>query len=137
VVGLQSITATDRSGKTTSLLPEGVLSFVDSTVAQLWLPIEACQQFERTLGLTYDKQSNLYPVSDTLHDSLIASNYSFSFRLGNTKSDGSSIDIILPYAAFDLVAGPPLFARPTRYFPIKRAANDTQYTLGRTFLQEA
>jgi hypothetical protein len=25
----------------------------------------------------------------------------------------------------------------TRYFPLQRAANDTQYTLGRTFLQEA
>jgi hypothetical protein len=25
----------------------------------------------------------------------------------------------------------------TSYFPLKRAANDTQYTLGRAFLQEA
>jgi len=43
----------------------------------------------------------------------------------------------LPYAAFDLVADYPLVIDSSRYFPLMRAANESQYTLGRTFLQEA
>lgn len=137
VVGLQAITATDMAGTNTSLLSSGVLSFVDSTVPHLWLPLEACRAFEKTLGLTYDEKSRLYLVNDSLHDSLLASNYSFTFKLGNAKKGGSTIDINLPYAAFDLTVGPPLVPSNTKYFPIKRGDNDTQYTLGRTFLQEA
>jgi len=45
--------------------------------------------------------------------------------------------IQLPYAAFDLVASHPLVESSSRYFPLKRASNTRQYTLGRTFLQEA
>ena len=32
---------------------------------------------------------------------------------------------------------PPLLEEDTPYFPIRRALNESQYTLGRTFLQEA
>lgn len=46
-------------------------------------------------------------------------------------------NIELPYAAFDLQASYPYYETPTRYFPIRRAANETQYTFGRTFFQEA
>jgi hypothetical protein len=59
------------------------------------------------------------------------------FQLGVTPKGGPSVDIVLPYAAFDLEASYPLVRHPTRYFPLKRAANDSQYTLGRAFLQEA
>ncbi|KAJ9656578.1 hypothetical protein H2201_008493 [Coniosporium apollinis] len=43
----------------------------------------------------------------------------------------------MPYGSFDLNASAPLFDTSTRYFPLKRAVNDSQYTLGRTFLQQA
>ncbi|KAF1345448.1 hypothetical protein BDV97DRAFT_372648 [Delphinella strobiligena] len=36
-----------------------------------------------------------------------------------------------------LNASYPIYANATRYFTIRRATNDTQYTLGRAFLQEA
>lgn len=45
--------------------------------------------------------------------------------------------ISLPYSAFDLNISWPHVESSTYYFPLKRAANDTQYTLGRAFLQEA
>lgn len=45
--------------------------------------------------------------------------------------------IDMPYASFDLVASPPLAASGTRFFPLRRADNDTEYTLGRAFLQNA
>lgn len=53
------------------------------------------------------------------------------------SSQASSVAIELPYAAFVLQATYPLYPNATNYFPIRRAANDTQYTIGRAFLQEA
>jgi hypothetical protein len=76
-------------------------------------------------------------VNDTLHENLLSTNASFTFKIGNATDEGSTIDIALPYASFDLTVDYPIVSNQTRYFPLQRAANDTQYTLGRTFLQEA
>jgi hypothetical protein len=46
-------------------------------------------------------------------------------------------NIVLPYTAFDLEAKHPIYPNSTRYFPLRRAANSSQYRLGRVFLQEA
>ncbi|QSZ37620.1 hypothetical protein DSL72_008719 [Monilinia vaccinii-corymbosi] len=59
------------------------------------------------------------------------------FSLANTISGGSTVNIQLPFGAFSLQASYPFVDNTTYYFPFKRAANNTQYTLGRTFLQEA
>jgi hypothetical protein len=40
-------------------------------------------------------------------------------------------------SAFDLQAHWSIYPSTTNYFPLRRAANDTQYTLGKKFLQEA
>jgi len=137
LVGLQSITATDGSQKNTSLLPSGILTFVDSTLPYIYLPTEACTKFEQAFGLTWDNTSQLYLVNDTLHDELASRNPSFTFTLGNTQSGGQTVDIVIPYLSFDLQATFPLISNSSRYFPLKRAANDSQYTLGRAFLQES
>ncbi|KAL8775101.1 MAG: hypothetical protein Q9209_000580 [Squamulea sp. 1 TL-2023] len=137
VVGIQSIVSTDQDGSTHDLLPTGINAYVDSTVPQIWLPLEACKEFERAFGLDYDSENQLYPVNSTLHTKLMAQNASITFRLGDSDSGGQSIDITLPYDSFDLQAKPPFTANATRYFPLQRAANESQYTLGRTFLQEA
>jgi hypothetical protein len=47
-----------------------------------------------------------------------------------------SSKIILPYAGSDLNVIWPIVDTLTRYFSICRAANSSQYTLGRAFLQE-
>ncbi|RAL66809.1 hypothetical protein DID88_007592 [Monilinia fructigena] len=47
------------------------------------------------------------------------------------------VNITLPYAAFDWWAEYPLVQNATRYFPLKRASDSSQITLGRVFLQEA
>lgn len=67
---------------------------------------------------------------------LKAQNATVVFELGNWETD-KTVNISLPYAAFDLIAEYPLMPNRTRYFPLVRATNDTQYTLGRAFLQEA
>jgi len=57
--------------------------------------------------------------------------------LSDVTAGGDTVRIVLPYAAFDLKAEYPLVQNTSYYFPLKHAANETQYTLGRTFLQEA
>ena len=139
MVGIQSIRSVDQGGKSTDLLPAGIMSLVDSTVPQLWLPIEACQAFEKAFGLTFDETSQLYLVNSSLRDQLHSQNASVTFTLGATANGGQTTDITLPYNSFDLLVTPPTagVANNSRYFPLRRAANDSQYTLGRTFLQEA
>ena len=135
-VGLQGISASVQ-GVGHALLPQGVYSFIDSTIPQIWLPLVACQQFEQLFGLTIDPDTDLYLVNDTLHQKLLEQNATFTFTLGNNVEGGESLDIVLPYASFDLFVDYPIVQNRTRYFPLMRAANDTQYTLGRAFLQEA
>ena len=140
VVGLQSISLTDATRLAVPLLPNAILTFIDSTFPYIYLPVEACEAFERELGLTWNDTAYLYIISDTLHQILIANNPSFTFTIANDLTGGPTIDIVLPYASFDFdVASYPLLANTTnpRYFPLQRSTNSSQYTLGRQFLQEA
>ena len=136
IVGLQSITYSDSRGEQ-SLLSEGVLALVDSTVPHLWLPQSVCKVFESVFGISWDPISNLYTINDTAHDTLMENNPSVVFELANSNGGAPSVNITLPYASFDLNATRPLVKKETRYFPLQRAADDTAHTLGRTFLQEA
>ena len=135
-VAVQSIQISSSKGSG-YLLSKGIFSFIDSTVPHIWLPLDVCEKFEKAFGLKWDSTSELYLVDDTLHNKLISQNASLVFTLGNQTSEGPTIDITLPYASLDLEVDYPIVEKKTRYFPLKRAANDTQYTLGRTFLQEA
>ena len=131
-MGLQSITYTDSKTTNSHLLSEGILTFIDSTVPHIWLPQDACTLFEDAFHITYNDTVGRYLVNDTTHQQLLSQNASISFLLGNDISGGATVDITLPYAAFDLQVN-----NSQNYFPLRRAANETQYTLGRTFLQEA
>ncbi|KAF2211723.1 hypothetical protein CERZMDRAFT_98156 [Cercospora zeae-maydis SCOH1-5] len=142
LVAINSITTSsdiDSSPVATELLPNPVYAYIDSTVPDIWLPVEACRAFEVEFGISYDNTTKLYIVNETLHDTLLERNASVTFTLGQTFQSSPMVRITLPYASFDLTAKPPYkgLANNTRYFPLQRAQNDTQYTLGRTFLQEA
>ena len=106
-------------------------------VTQMWLPLETCKEFEKAFNLTWNATAKLYLLSETQHAALLAQNPTFTFKIGSSASGGENVDIVLPYAAFDLSASHPLVESETRYFPLKRAYNSSQYTLGRVFLQEA
>lgn len=141
VVAIQSINTPSQiesSPNPTEMLPNPIYAYIDSTVPHIWLPIEACQVFEYEFGLVYDNTTELYLVNDTLHQALLDRDANVTFQFGQGFS-GSSVQITLPYAAFDLEVQPPYpkVVNKTRYFPLRRAMNETQYTLGRTFLQEA
>ncbi|KAL8822060.1 MAG: hypothetical protein Q9191_007197 [Dirinaria sp. TL-2023a] len=137
VVGLEKISYSDSHDTDKALLTEGILTLVDSTVPTIWLPIAACHAFEQALGIVYDPVHNLYLVNDTVHDHMVKQNASVTFQLANTLGSTSSVNITLPYSSFDLEIGYPLLNQLTKYFPLRRAADETQYTLGRTFMQEA
>ena len=140
VVGLHSITSTssnDSITQRTSLLPTPVLAFIDSTLPYIYLPFEACKKFERTLGLSWSEVDAMYWVNDTLHERLVASNITFTFTIGDGTVGGPTVQIVLPYASFDLEVKSPFEPTTMRYFPLQQAYNVSEYTLGRAFLQEA
>ena len=144
-VGVVNILAENTANGTVSLWRDStpMIATIDSTVSQLWLPQSVCDLFASTFGLNFDNTTGLYLVNETAHEQLLQSNPSISFMLGpNTTASSASaaadtLNIVLPYAAFDLQAEIPLYNSSTNYFPIRVAADESQYTLGRTFLQEA
>ena len=86
--------------------------------------------------IEWDEEVQAYLVNDTLHSALQSENLTVTFSLGD-RSIGPIVDISLPYPAFDLTASYPLVTNGSCYFPFMRATNESQYTLYRTFLQEA
>jgi hypothetical protein len=134
VVNLLSVTASLNGSSIALKMDQDIPLSVDSIVPYLYLPSPLCREFESALGLSYNSTNGLYMLSDTQHAILASSNASITFQLGTDT--GSSFTVTFPYAAFDLLASYPLQAKPAHYFPIKQAQNETQYTLGRVFLQE-
>jgi len=136
-VQLESI-STAITGERRELLPNPISATLDTSLPYIWLPIEACTLFELAFGLKWDNTSQLYLVNDAMHDTLVKQNASLTFNLGGmTGGSTSSVNITLPYSALDLTASAPLVENATRYYPLKRAANSTQYVIGRTLFQEA
>ena len=119
------------------LLASNIDIFIDSLVTEIWLPVSVCQAFAQQFDLTWDIQGQLYFVEDQVHTALVAQNPTFTFQIGQAGGSREVVDIVLPYAAFDLNLTAPIVGKTTRYFPLKQAQNSTQYTLGRTFLQES
>lgn len=140
VVGVVGLTANTSSRSDIDLLKrDDVTMFIDSTIAELWLPVEVCKAFEDAFSLKHDPDTDLYLVDDTLHEALLKQSPSVTFTLGQKYSTDATVQITLPYAAFDLKASAPYrgLQESTRYFPIRRGNDTNQWVLGRTFLQEA
>ena len=124
---------------------DGGLYTIDTSTPYLWLPENVCLQFEKAFGLTYDDQLDLYTFGSnvTQHENLVGWNMTFNFILADLPGSSRVVSLDLPYAAFDLQLTYPFpglnatqSSGPTNYFPLRRAANTTQYTIGRAFLQE-
>ena len=132
-VGLHSI-----STGSTKLLNEPIVAYIDSGVSHIWLPLETCQRFEKQFSLTWHPGLGLYLINDG--DSLSSSNANITFTLSNDLvSNTPSVTVVLPLGSLDLelTTNYPGVTNSTRYFPIRRAANSTQYVLGRAFFQHA
>jgi hypothetical protein len=110
---------------------------IDTGVSQLWLPKVICDTLSEALGLTYDPSTELYLVNDTARAQLLDLAPDFTFTLAANATSSDTVSIVLPYAAFDLEVGQPFYNTTKRYFPMRRAADEKLYVLGRAFLQEA
>ncbi|THZ47576.1 acid protease [Aureobasidium pullulans] len=119
------------------LLTQDIDILVDSMVTHLWLPTTVCHAFEQAFNLTWNETLELYVLDDSTHEQLLAQKPTFKFTITDGNDSGNAVDISLPYAAFDLSITQPYVEMEQRYFPLKRAHNDSQFTLGRVFLQEA
>ncbi|KAF2440595.1 acid protease [Karstenula rhodostoma CBS 690.94] len=121
-----------------SLLDTGIIAYISTLVPDIWLPKTVCEQFEKAFNLTWDDKTELYLMNTSLHQTLLQEDPTVTFTLGPEVS-GAGVTISMPYFNFYLTASTELTnsSLPKMYFPLKRAANDSQYVLGRAFLQSA
>ncbi|CZR52704.1 uncharacterized protein PAC_02581 [Phialocephala subalpina] len=127
-------------------ISEAALFTIDSSTPFLWFPESICQQFENALGLLYDTTLNLYTFGSDQdqYSTLVAWNMTFAFTLSDLPGSANEINITVPYDAFDLELSYPFpglnataSSPATKYFPLRKAADASVYTIGRAFLQEA
>ena len=137
VVSLNSISSVTRNLSTVALLSDPILTYIDSTVSLMIFPTKVANAIAENFGLQYDPDYHMYFISDKAHAVFSKINPNITFTLGNSPNGGSTVDIVLPYSSFDLYAMPPLVGEPARWFPLRASDNETMFTLGRPFLQEA
>ncbi|KAF3041381.1 hypothetical protein E8E12_009123 [Didymella heteroderae] len=142
VVELAGLTANTTIRSNINLLPAStgnITLSIDTTVAELYLPQTICDAFQEAFGLTLDNKTGLYLVDDLLHETLIAQNPRVTFSLRQSRTSDQTVQITLPYGAFDLQAQRPYrgLNDTTRYFPLRAGKDENQWALGRMFLQEA
>ena len=134
LVGVQAIISDTMSEP---LLSAGIYAFIDSLVPHIWLPLNACEAFEQAFNLTWDNNTQLYLLTNEEHENLLSINANVTLRIGPSATEGQYIEVVMPYGALDLTVSFPIVDNSTKYFPIRRAQNESQYTLGRAFLQQA
>lgn len=135
-VAVRKITASASLKGDIELSATPFLAPIDSSVTDLWLPRSICDEFEAAFGLQYNEETNRYIIAHANSTLLQQKSPSLNFTISSQLTDGTNVTFQLPYSAFDLQAGFPIFADTINYFPIRRAANNSQFMIGRVFLQE-
>lgn len=83
VFSLQTITSSTSSGNTT-LMSTPELMYIDSSVPELWLPTEVCEEFEKTFGIELDSAADRYLLNSSTHSTLLSENPTFTLPLQMT-----------------------------------------------------
>lgn len=136
-LNIQRISASNTIFGSVSLLDEEIYGQVDFTLPHLWLPRHTCDRFAAAFGLEYDNSTDLYLISHERRMEMLAKNPTVTIGFGTTSNPAERVNIMLPYSSFDLEASHPIYPNRTYYFPLRRAANESQCLLGRTLFQEA
>ncbi|KAI1934773.1 hypothetical protein LOZ66_005628 [Ophidiomyces ophidiicola] len=119
---------------------------IDSSTPFFWLPEYLCDAFAKQLGLTYNDTLQLYTYgsNSSPYDNAMNSNVSVTFTICDLPGSRKTVDITLPFSAFDHKLSYPfpkydanVTSQSLRYFPLRKALDPKQFTLGRAFLQEA
>lgn len=158
VVSINAITVSSQPLSTSATQPDwseeplpllassqAELFTIDSSTPFLWLPEKICDAFALALNLTYNETLQLYLYGNGTDPSALADwNMTFTFTLADLPGSSKIVEIKMPYDAFNQQLTFPFpalnatFSSPAvDYFPLRRASNNTQYTIGRVFLQEA
>jgi len=136
LLNIRSITSSKDDKQ---LLPTTAFAFIDSTDPNIWLPLDACKKFEEAFNLIWNEPLQMYFFETSPNTTVKREEKtSITFTLSENSTSSSLVSLEFPFTAFELLASPPLTRNGTtqRYFPLKRGRNDTQYVLGRAFLQE-
>ena len=154
VVAINSITVSDGidvlpSNWNTNPLPlmdesDAATFTIDTSSPFMSLPTSVCDNFAQALNLTYNDTLQLYMFEENASPSVLDTwNLNFTFSVGDLPGSGHSVDLTVPYDAFKLQLSYPYpdldasyGSAPINYFPLRRAGNNSQYTIGRAFLQE-
>lgn len=136
-VAIQRIT---MDGSNDGLLSAPIISYISTLVPDIWLPFDACTAFQRAFGLSYNNNTEAFYVNSSQHALNLASKPVARFQVG-PQTSGDSTVINMPYFNFYLadkdIEADPILKEGGFRFPIRRAAKDTQFILGRAFLQSA
>ncbi|KAF1938618.1 hypothetical protein EJ02DRAFT_301409, partial [Clathrospora elynae] len=136
-VGIQTI-AINKTQQ--HLLSAPIVSYISTLVPDIWLPFDACAAFQDAFHLSYSNDTETFYINSTQHAKNLVSNPIVSFHVGPEIS-GAWVVINMPYWNFYLAANVAdtntIIGEGGFRFPIRRAAKDTQYVLGRAFLQSA
>lgn len=132
---LQAISASNTLKGNVKLLSSNISIAVDTSLPYLYLPRAVCSNFERAFGLVMNPSLDLYQLNRTSHSKLRTANPSLNFLFGTGISD--SVNITVPYQAFDLQTTAPITGNGTNYFPLRCTDNPSQFALGRAFFQES
>lgn len=136
-VAIQRITANESNE---NLLSTPIIAYISTLIPDLWLPNSACEAFLRAFRLSYSNETQAFYVNSSQHEVNLASNPIASWQIG-PETSGPSVAINMPYWNFYMAATAgdtnSIMQEGGFRFPIRRATKDTQYILGRTFLQSA
>lgn len=138
-LSLRSLIVANSSNGTTSppLDNSGLSMTIDSAYPDLWLPPSACDSLAEALNLTLDSATGRYLIDSATRNSLLSNNPEFTFTMAANQTSEDTINIVLPYSAFERQLLPPIYQSPVPYSPIRPAPEGSSFILGRTFLQEA
>ena len=117
---------------------------IDSSTPYLWMPPAVCERFADALGIYYNETLELYLYNATNSaEDLSTLNLTFTFEIGNLPGSEDNVALTVSFGAFNLQLsyGFPGFtgnftSPPLSYFPLRKSRSETEYILGRAFLQE-
>lgn len=146
-------TAWTSTSQTLMSFDESVTALIDTSTPYLWLPTAVCDRFASALNLTWNETFGLYLFSDnTVFESFSEPDLSFTFSLssfdntdnfGNPLAVSGVVNITISANAFAQTLRYPFMNvigygdAAVPYFPLRRTGNDSQFIIGRSFMQEA
>lgn len=103
----------------------------------IYLPKSTCKAIAAQLPVTYRSDLSLYTwnTDDSMYRKIVTSPSYLAFTFVKDNTNTMNITIKVPFALLNLTLEEPLVSSPTAYFLCMGA--DTQFSLGRAFLQSA